>query len=76
MNTFDDFKLSKALRNAMDDLGFEKPTPIQEETFSIILSGKDVVGIAQTGTGKTLAYMLPLLQGLNFSKQTAPRILV
>ncbi len=76
MNTFDDFKLSKALRNAMDDLGFEKPTPIQEETFSVILSGKDVVGIAQTGTGKTLAYMLPLLQDLKFSKQITPRILV
>ena len=76
MNTFQDFKLSKQLHYAIDDLGFERPTPIQEKAFSVILSGKDVVGIAQTGTGKTFAYMLPLLQDLKFSKQTNPRILV
>ncbi|RLD58749.1 MAG: ATP-dependent helicase [Bacteroidetes bacterium] len=76
MNTFDSFNLSKPLRNAIVDLGFERPTPIQEETFSVILSGKDVVGIAQTGTGKTFAYMLPILQNLKFSKQITPRVLV
>ena len=76
MLTFDDFKLSKPLKNAIADLGFERPTPIQEETFSVILSGKDVVGIAQTGTGKTLAYMLPILQDLKFSNQIPPRVLV
>ena len=76
MNTFENFNLSKPLRNAIVDLGFEKPTPLQEETFSVILSGRDVVGIAQTGTGKTFAYMLPILQGLKFSKQISPRVLV
>lgn len=76
MFSFNDFKLSKPLYNAIVDLGFEKPTPIQEKTYSVILSGKDVVGIAQTGTGKTLAYMLPLLQDLKFSKQVPPRVLV
>ncbi|MEZ5084425.1 MAG: DEAD/DEAH box helicase [Bacteroidales bacterium] len=76
MNTFDDFKLSKPLHNAISDLRFEKPTPIQKETFSVILSGRDVVGIAQTGTGKTMAYMLPILQGLSFSDQVAPRVLI
>jgi ATP-dependent RNA helicase RhlE len=76
MNSFDNFNLSKALRNAIVDLGFERPTPIQQETFSVILSGKDVVGIAQTGTGKTFAYMLPILQELKFSKQIPPRILI
>ena len=76
MNSFEDFKLSKFLKNAIADLGFEKPTPIQEETYSVILSGKDVVGIAQTGTGKTLAYMLPILQDLKFSEQIAPRVLI
>lgn len=76
MSTFDDFNLTNPLRNAIADLGFEKPTPIQEETFSVILSGRDVVGIAQTGTGKTLAYMLPILHGLKFSDQIAPRVLV
>ena len=55
MSTFENFNLSKPLRNAIVDLGFERPTPIQKETFSVIHSGKDVVGIAQTGKGKTFA---------------------
>ena len=76
MDTFRELKLSKQLLYAIDDLGFEKPTPIQEQSFSVILSGKNVVGIAQTGTGKTLAYMLPILQGLKFSKQITPRVLI
>ncbi|WP_046743708.1 DEAD/DEAH box helicase [Kordia zhangzhouensis] len=76
MATFQDFDVSKQLQYAIEDLGFETPTPIQEQSFSIIRSGKDVVGIAQTGTGKTFAYMLPLLRDLKFSKQINPRILV
>jgi ATP-dependent RNA helicase RhlE len=76
MPTFQDFKLSKHLMNALDDLGFQQPTPIQEASFSLIMSGKDVLGIAQTGTGKTLAYLLPLLEELPFSKQVNPRILI
>ncbi|HIP32644.1 MAG TPA: DEAD/DEAH box helicase [Crocinitomicaceae bacterium] len=58
------------------DLEFETPTPIQEQAFSVVLSGKDIVGIAQTGTGKTLAYMLPILRDLKYSEQTNPRVLV
>tara|TARA_R110002051_G_C8710871_1_gene495552 strand:- start:92 stop:1441 length:1350 start_codon:yes stop_codon:yes gene_type:complete len=76
MSSFENFNISKQLHYAIDDLGFDVPTPIQEGAFSVILSGKDMVGIAQTGTGKTFAYMLPLLQDLKFSKQTNPRILV
>ncbi|WP_298512182.1 DEAD/DEAH box helicase [uncultured Kordia sp.] len=76
MSTFQDFDLSKQLHYAIEDLGFTTPTPIQEQSFSVIRSGKDVVGIAQTGTGKTFAYMLPLLRDLKFSKQVNPRILV
>lgn len=76
MNTFEHFNLSKQLQNAITDLGFDSPTPIQQEAFNVILSGTDVVGIAQTGTGKTFAYMLPILQQLKFSTQTNPRILV
>jgi len=76
MASFEIFQLRKQLRNAIDDLGFETPTPIQEQAFSVVLSGKDVLGIAQTGTGKTLGYMLPLLDELKFSKQLSPRILV
>jgi ATP-dependent RNA helicase RhlE len=76
MNSFENLNLSKHLLSAITDLGFDKLTPIQSEAYSVILSGKDVVGIAQTGTGKTLAYMLPILQGFTFSKQLNPRVLV
>lgn len=76
MITFEIFNLNKALLNAINDLGFERPTPIQLESYSSVLSGQDLVGIAQTGTGKTFAYALPILQELKFSKQTNPRILV
>jgi len=73
---FTDLKLSKPLRNAIADLGFTEPTPIQAETFSVIRGGKNIVGIAQTGTGKTLAFLLPVLQDLKFSEQIAPRVLI
>jgi len=76
MSTFKELDLSNQLHYAIEDLGFVTPTPIQEQSFSVIRSGKDVVGIAQTGTGKTFAYMLPLLRDLSFSKQLNPRILV
>ncbi|MGB5668816.1 MAG: DEAD/DEAH box helicase [Maribacter sp.] len=76
MQSFEEFKISTPLQNAVLDLGFEKPTAIQTKAFSVILSGRDVVGIAQTGTGKTLAYMLPILQMHSFSKQLHPRVLV
>jgi len=74
--TFAELNLNKALLNALDDLGFTETTPIQEQSFSVIMSGRDVVGIAQTGTGKTFAYSLPLLRLLKFSKQKAPRVLM
>lgn len=76
MSTFQELNLTKQLQYAIDDLGFETPTPIQEKSFSVILSGKDMIGIAQTGTGKTFAYMLPILRDLKFSKQETPRVLV
>ncbi|WP_062060394.1 DEAD/DEAH box helicase [Aquimarina longa] len=74
--TFRDLNLSTQLFNALDDLGFITPTPIQEQAFSSVMSGSDVVGIAQTGTGKTYAYMLPILRMLNYSVQDNPRVLV
>ena len=76
MITFKDLNLSNQLQYAIDDLGFEHPTPIQAEAFNVVRSGKDVVGIAQTGTGKTFAYMMPILRDLKFSKQVNPRVLV
>ena len=76
MITFNDLNLSKQLQYAIDDMGFEHPTPIQAEAFNVVRSGKDIVGIAQTGTGKTFAYMMPILRDLKFSKQINPRVLV
>jgi len=76
MNSFDQFNLKRQLKNAVDDLGFDTPTPIQAQSFSVVLSGKDLVGIAQTGTGKTLAYLLPLLEELQYSKDLNPRVLI
>lgn len=73
---FQDLNLNTPLLNALEDLKFQTPTPIQEKAFSSIMSGKDVVGIAQTGTGKTFAYMLPILRMLKYSEQKNPRVLV
>lgn len=74
--TFQDLNLNTPLLNALADLGLTEPTPIQQKAFSVIMSGRDVVGIAQTGTGKTYAYLLPLLRQYTFSKQKEPRILI
>ncbi|MEQ3664712.1 MULTISPECIES: DEAD/DEAH box helicase [unclassified Olleya] len=74
--SFRDLNLNTPLYNAIDDLGFTQPTPIQAEAFNVVASGKDMVGIAQTGTGKTFAYMLPILKNLKFSKQDNPRVLI
>ena len=76
MSKFEEINLNKQLLNAIADLGFRNQTPIQEQTYSKILAGKDIVGIAQTGTGKTIAYCLPLLQELSYSNQNNPRILI
>lgn len=74
--TFLDLNLSTPLLNALNDLGFENPTPIQEKIYPAVMSGRDTVGIAQTGTGKTFAYLLPILRQLKYSEQKHPRILI
>ena len=76
MMTFDDLNLNTPLGNALNDLEYLNPTPIQRLAFPIVMSGRDVVGIAQTGTGKTFAYLLPLLRLHQFSKEKDPRILI
>lgn len=76
MISFDDIKLSKQIRMALDEAGFEKPTDIQHEVFSPVRSGKDIIGIAQTGTGKTLAYLMPILMKLNYAQGMDPRALI
>lgn len=74
--TFKDLNLSTPLLNAIDELGYTTPTTIQSRAFSIIMSGRDVCGIAQTGTGKTVAYLLPCLRLWKFSKDRFPQTLI
>jgi len=74
--TFSDLNLNKPLLNALADINLTTPTTIQYKVFSTIMSGKDVIGIAQTGTGKTFAYLLPILRLWKFSKSPHPRILI
>ena len=74
--TFDDLNLNTPLLSALDDLGYTNPTTIQRKVFPIVMSGKDVCGIAQTGTGKTFAYLLPCLRQWKYSKDKAPQILI
>lgn len=74
--TFEDLNLNKPLLNALSDLNYTTPTTIQQKVFSVVMSGQDVCGIAQTGTGKTLAYLLPMLRQLEFSKDKSPRVLI
>ncbi|HEY4110776.1 DEAD/DEAH box helicase [Puia sp.] len=62
--------------NALDDLGLHSPTTIQQKVFSVIMSGRDVCGIAQTGTGKTYAYLLPCLRQLTWSKTRTTQLLI
>ena len=65
MTAFKDLGLSPDIQQALDELGFEEPTPIQEQAIPELLAGHDVIGQAQTGTGKTAAFGLPLLQYLD-----------
>jgi ATP-dependent RNA helicase DeaD len=64
MRTFEEFGLSERLLAAIKDVGYEAPTPIQSRTIPLLLAGRDVIGQAQTGTGKTAAFALPILQAL------------
>lgn len=73
---FQDLNVSKQILMALEEAGFENPTPIQEEVFSVSRSGRDLIGIAQTGTGKTLAYLIPMLMKLHYAQGLVPRALV
>ena len=76
MSTFEQFNLPKSLQKAVDELGLTTPTPIQEKSFSVIMSGRDMMGIAQTGTGKTFAYLLPILKQWKFIATDTPRVVI
>ena len=74
--TFEELNLTKPLLRAVTDLGYTTPTTIQEKVFSVVMSGRDVCGIAQTGTGKTIAYLLPCLRQFQFSTDKLPQVLI
>ena len=76
MSTFEQFNLPKSLQKTVDNLGLTTPTPIQEKSFSVIMSGRDMMGIAQTGTGKTFAYLLPILKQWQFVATDTPRVII
>ena len=73
---FNELNLSNPLLNALNDMGYYTPTTIQHKAFATAMSGADVCGIAQTGTGKTIAYLLPCLRQWKFTKDIAPQILI
>ena len=73
--TFQQLALSEPILKALNDVGYETPSPIQAETIPLLLSGRDVLGQAQTGTGKTAAFALPALSNIDIS-QRDPQILV
>ncbi len=75
VTAFDQLALSKPILKALDEVGYESPSPIQAETIPLLLKGRDVLGQAQTGTGKTAAFALPMLSNLDL-KQKNPQVLV
>jgi ATP-dependent RNA helicase RhlE len=74
--SFDTFGLHPTLLSAVDALGFTDPTPIQQAAIPAILGGRDVIGCAQTGSGKTAAYLLPMLHRLLHGTARGPRALI
>src|SRR5688572_16984834 len=74
--SFTELNLNAPLLNALADMGYSTPTTIQRKTFSTAMSGADLCGIAQTGTGKTIAYLLPCLRQWKFTRDVHPQILV
>ncbi|MBT1702694.1 DEAD/DEAH box helicase [Chryseosolibacter indicus] len=76
IQSFEEFNLNRQLLNAVADAGFTKPTEIQQKAIPLILGGQEVIGIAQTGTGKTAAYMLPVLMKVKYAQGNEPRVLI
>ena len=74
--SFSEFKLNKQLLNAIADMGYDKPTPIQQKAIPLIGNGQDLMGIAQTGTGKTAAFVLPILMKVKYAQGMHVRALI
>jgi ATP-dependent RNA helicase RhlE len=75
-NSFEDFKFNRQILNAIADAGYTEATPVQQKAIPPILNGQDVMGIAQTGTGKTAAYVLPIIMRLKYAQGDHPRALI
>jgi len=75
VSSFNELALNKSLLKALDEVGYETPSPIQAETIPLLLDGRDIIGQAQTGTGKTAAFALPLISNIDL-KQKDPSVLV
>ena len=73
LTSFTDLKLNPALLKALDGEGYTSPTPIQAQAIPLIMSGRDLLGIAQTGTGKTAAFALPIMHRLAADPRPALR---
>ncbi|SDC60081.1 ATP-dependent RNA helicase RhlE [Algoriphagus faecimaris] len=73
---FEAFKLNKQLLNAIEEAGYHQPTAVQEKAIPLALAGHDVLGIAQTGTGKTAAYVLPILMKVKYAQGDLPRAMI
>ncbi|MBU2915085.1 DEAD/DEAH box helicase [Reichenbachiella agariperforans] len=76
IESFSELKLNKQIQNAIQEAGYTAPTPIQQQAIPLIQAGHDLMGIAQTGTGKTAAFVLPLLMKLKYAQGTNPRALI
>ncbi len=74
--TFADFKFNKQILSAIEEAGYTDPTPIQQKAIPPILAGQDVMGVAQTGTGKTAAFVLPILMKLKYAQGNDARALI
>ena len=71
--SFEKIGLIKPLLDAISELGYTEPTPIQDRTIGLVLAKKDIFATAQTGTGKTAAFMLPIIQRLRDNKPLSPK---
>ena len=76
MKKFSDFHLSKDIEKAIHNLGFEEATPIQAEAIPIAMTGKDLIGQAQTGTGKTTAFGIPLIERVELDEEAIQGIVL
>lgn len=74
--TFKEFNFKTNLQKSIDDAGFKEPSPIQQDAIPVILKGKDIVGQAHTGTGKTAAFGLPVLNMMKCNKEVETVVIV